>query len=262
MEKNLYLKDSLLNIEKDKNKKQLVLEKALYFFLEEKDSAAVTLLKNTEIERYILEKSDSFAQNKKYKTEKTKKLYENNNELQEKISQKEKQILLWQHIFQSELSENQSLQSLFKATQAHNKTLENIIDSLQNELLTIQESHKKIEFINDKGDKVLYYGEVKNETAQGFGMGLVEGKGIYVGEWANNLRHGKGKYIWENKHVYEGDFVRGKRQGFGTYTFDTGQKYVGGWSEDLREGEGALYDEKNKLLVSGIWKKDKLISKN
>lgn len=128
---------------------------------------------------------------------------------------------------------------------------------LSNEISEIKKAHGKLNFFNPKGKSVNYYGEVKDEKANGYGMGIFDSKGVYEGYWKNNERHGKGKYTWVNGDKYEGDFNDDSRHGYGIYLFSTGEKYVGNWKNDLRNGKGTFYSKEGKVLLDGTWTNDK-----
>lgn len=128
---------------------------------------------------------------------------------------------------------------------------------LSNEISVIKSAHGKLNFFNPKGKNVNYYGEVKDEKANGYGVGIFDSKGVYEGQWKNNERHGKGKYTWANGDKYEGDFNDDTRHGYGIYLFSTGEKYVGNWKNDLRNGKGTFYSKEGKALLDGTWTNDK-----
>lgn len=116
-----------------------------------------------------------------------------------------------------------------------------------------------IEFINRKGLKVSYFGQVKNGKAHGYGVGFYEGGGVYRGYWSENARHGQGLYTWKNGDTYEGNYVEGERTGFGIYTFASGEKYRGDWKSDVRDGYGELWSADGQLQWKGQWQKDKYV---
>jgi hypothetical protein len=131
--------------------------------------------------------------------------------------------------------------------------------ALEKEIYKVKSTHRKMTVVNKAGVKISYYGEVAEETANGYGIGIFETKGIYEGNWQNNLRHGFGTYHWKNGDVYEGDFVENQREGYGTYTFASGEKYVGNWKADLREGKGTVYSKEGDIMVEGYWERDKFL---
>ncbi len=113
-------------------------------------------------------------------------------------------------------------------------------------------------FENRKGLRVQYFGQVTNEKANGYGMGVYETGGVYKGYWAENSRNGKGEYRWTSGDEYIGDYVNGERTGYGVYKFASGERYEGGWLNDLRHGLGTQYSAKGEIVLQGEWKKDKL----
>ncbi len=130
------------------------------------------------------------------------------------------------------------------------------------EIEFLKKRHQVLQFLNNAGKKVSYFGEVASGKADGYGIGIFEGKSTYQGEWKNNLRHGKGIYIWANGDSYEGEYKEDKRNGKGTYQFESGEKYVGDWNNDLREGRGALYAADGSLIVDGPWLNDRYKKKD
>ncbi len=117
---------------------------------------------------------------------------------------------------------------------------------------------KPIYFKSSKGVKIEYAGQVVNNKANGYGVGLFESGGVYKGNWQNNKRHGKGVYIWKDGEKYEGDFVGDKREGFGIYTWKNGEKYEGQWKNDMRDGKGTLYKANGDIKIAGLFIKDNL----
>ena len=115
-----------------------------------------------------------------------------------------------------------------------------------------------ISFRNEKGNQIHYLGEVKNEKANGGGVGIWDTGGLYKGSWKDNQRHGEGVYTWKDGHKYEGAFVEGIREGQGTYYWSSGEKYVGEWKNNMRNGQGTLYDRDNNIQFEGEWVDDKI----
>ena len=71
----------------------------------------------------------------------------------------------------------------------------------------------KIVNINGKGQKVVYFGEVKNFKKNGKGIETCE-EYRYEGEFLNNLWHGQGRLEFlESTDIYEGHFTNGKITG-------------------------------------------------
>ena len=113
-------------------------------------------------------------------------------------------------------------------------------------------------FENRKGLRVQYFGQITNEKANGYGMGVYETGGVYKGYWKDNSRNGKGEYRWTSGDEYAGDYVNGVRTGYGIYEFVSGERYEGEWLNDLRHGQGIHYSSKGEIALKGEWKKDKL----
>jgi len=132
---------------------------------------------------------------------------------------------------------------------------------LSQEIEELKNAYAKMEFDNEDGQHVKYFGEIKAGKANGYGIAFFESKGIYAGYWKDNIRHGKGKYIWANGDTYEGNFVNGKREGYGVYTFASKEKYVGEWDHDVRDGHGTVYAKNGDVLLDGNWDNDHFIRK-
>lgn len=117
-----------------------------------------------------------------------------------------------------------------------------------------------ITFTNNKGSKLHYVGQVKTGKANGYGVALLNTGSRYIGEWKDNERHGEGTYYWKDGEYYEGTYVNDQRNGQGTYYWPNGEKYVGQWKNDQRSGKGAFYDKDGKILASGLWENDKMLT--
>jgi hypothetical protein len=129
----------------------------------------------------------------------------------------------------------------------------------KNKQLNRKEKIQVISFKNPKGNTIHYLGEVKNNQANGGGVGVWNTGSIYKGEWQNNQRHGKGLFEWTDGHKYDGEFVNDIREGEGTYQWSSGEKYVGAWKDGKRNGFGKLYDKDNNLKYEGQWLNDKIV---
>lgn len=117
-------------------------------------------------------------------------------------------------------------------------------------------------FTNEKGSQVHYVGKVKEGKANGYGIAILNTGSRYVGEWLNNQRHGQGTFYWKDGEYYEGNYTQDKRNGQGTYYWPNGEKYVGQWKDDQRSGKGAFYAKDGKLITSGVWENDEMITEN
>lgn len=129
----------------------------------------------------------------------------------------------------------------------------------KNKLLNRKEKIQVISFKNTKGNTIHFLGEIKNNQANGGGVGIWNTGSIYKGEWENNQRHGKGLFEWTDGHKYDGEFVNDIREGEGTYFWSSGEKYVGTWKDGKRNGYGKLYDKDNNLKYEGEWRNDKIV---
>jgi hypothetical protein len=153
--------------------------------------------------------------------------------------------------------EKDSLQ--LNAFTVYNHLLSADIQDLKAELNHLSNAYGKLAFHTPEGKAVNYFGEISNGRAWGYGMGILDTRGIYEGHWKNNARHGSGSYTWANGDRYEGSFVEGKREGHGIYYFASGEKYVGEWRNDVREGKGVFYDKDGSVLLEGNWQNDKYL---
>lgn len=140
-------------------------------------------------------------------------------------------------------------------------------------------SKAKIININEKGKKVVYFGEVNNFKKNGKGIETCD-EYKYEGEFVNNLRHGhgriefldcgdiyegqftngkitgKGLFIWSNNHQYKGDFVDGIKHGKGKYKWSDGTEYDGEYKNGIRQGYGK-YIWKDGRKFEGTFKNGK-----
>ncbi|NJB35686.1 MORN repeat-containing protein [Croceivirga sp. JEA036] len=117
-----------------------------------------------------------------------------------------------------------------------------------------------LKFKSKKGNLLHYVGQVDQGKANGYGIALLETGSRYEGQWLNNQRHGQGAFYWIDGEYYIGAYKEDKRSGEGTYFWPNGEKYVGQWKEDKRNGKGVFYSEKGKVVTSGVWRNDKLVS--
>ncbi len=117
-----------------------------------------------------------------------------------------------------------------------------------------------LKFKSKKGNLLHYVGQVDQGKANGYGIALLETGSRYEGQWQDNERHGQGAFYWIDGEYYIGAYLDDKRSGEGTYFWPNGEKYVGQWKEDKRNGKGVFYSEKGKVVTSGVWKNDKLVS--
>ena len=137
-------------------------------------------------------------------------------------------------------------------------------------------SKATIIYLNEKNQKIYYFGEVSNFAKNGMGKeitdeyrytgyfvdNLREGDGrieflengeLYEGEFTKGKINGKGLYIWSNKNVYKGDFVNGIKHGKGKYKWPDGCEYEGDYNNGEREGYGT-YKWKDGRIFTGRFK--------
>lgn len=136
-----------------------------------------------------------------------------------------------------------------------NKNFQADVLNLQNEITRLNDKDL-LKFKNANNKEVIYLGGIKDEKANGKGIGIMPSGAIYEGDWKDNLKHGNGKYKWADGELYDGEFKDDKRNGHGVYNWKNGDKYVGQWKDDRRHGKGILYDKNGKVLFDGIWEKD------
>ena len=138
-----------------------------------------------------------------------------------------------------------------------------ISDSVLNELNTLKEelartSLDSMTLISPLGDRLFFYGRIKDGQPNGFGIGFYSGKGYYIGEYEGNKRNGRGKHFYKNGDWYDGEFSSDARHGFGIYVFSSGDKYSGHWKEDLMNGTGEMITSEGER-IKGVWAKGKMI---
>jgi hypothetical protein len=139
----------------------------------------------------------------------------------------------------------------------------NTIDSLKNALALTQnklerkENVQVLSFTNQNGNLIRYLGEVKNNKANGGGIGVWDTGSVYTGDWKDNKRHGQGVFEWADGQKYEGNFDNDIRTGYGKYFWPSGEKYVGEFENNRINGEGILYDLDGKIEYEGVWKNGK-----
>ena len=147
-------------------------------------------------------------------------------------------------------------------------------DSLSNQITDLKEQliqNKKISAGKDniqvisfkgvRGNKIHYIGEVKDNKANGNGIGIWVTGSVYKGEWKNNIRHGQGFHEWPDGEKFDGTYVDGKRKGFGKYYWPNGERYEGQWVDDKRNGKGILFDPDGNIRFEGNWADDKPLKK-
>jgi hypothetical protein len=123
---------------------------------------------------------------------------------------------------------------------------------------TKAEARKVLRLKTSGNNDILYFGEVRDGKAYGYGIGLWTNGSTYEGYWKDNKREGTGTHEWKDGEKFEGSYVNDKRHGFGIYTWTNDEKYLGNWENDLRHGKGVIYNKKGDVVTGGIWEKDKL----
>lgn len=148
-------------------------------------------------------------------------------------------------------------------------TLKSQFDKLEKDLKTLENKYKEVSdnrnvitFRSSAGNKVHYIGDMVNNRANGFGIGIWDTGGVYKGEWRNNRRNGKGRYEWVDGEWYEGQFADDQREGFGVYYKRNGERFEGYWKENKRHGEGKVFDKNEQIINEGVWNEDNYVGKN
>lgn len=162
---------------------------------------------------------------------------------------------------------NKMIDSLNKISTRTQDSLLNKITDLKEQLIqskklsTGKENIQVISFKGVRGNKIHYIGEVKDNKANGNGIGIWVTGSVYKGEWKNNIRHGQGFHEWPDGEKFEGTYVDGKRKGFGKYYWPNGERYEGQWVDDKRNGKGTLFDPDGNIRFEGNWTDDKPVKK-
>jgi hypothetical protein len=139
---------------------------------------------------------------------------------------------------------------------AENIIVKNELALVKYELDDLKKPKAMLDLVSSKGVKFQYIGQVKNGSANGFGIGLFESGSVYKGFWKDNMRHGKGVFTWKDGERYEGNYLQDKREGEGDYYWKNGEFYKGQWREDKRNGVGKLYKKSGKIKKEGFWVDD------
>jgi hypothetical protein len=108
---------------------------------------------------------------------------------------------------------------------------------------------------------ITYFGEFKDDKANGQGTGIFPNGGKYVGEYKDGKWHGQGTFTYENGDKYVGEWKNGLFNGQGTYTWLDGRQYVGEWKDDKRHGQGTFIGT-DGTVKREIWEKGKLVEPN
>jgi hypothetical protein len=209
------------------------IQKAQYYFLQDKDSLALELLKpygkiSDSIQNHI-------QQIRRFNNLNT--VVENSYKPQNK---------------KETIQESDAIDAIL----AENIIVKNELALVKYELNELKTPKAMLDLISSKGVKFQYIGQVKNGNANGFGIGFFESGSVYKGFWKDNMRHGKGVFTWKDGERYEGNYVEDKREGEGDYYWKNGEFYKGQWREDKRNGAGKLYKKTGKIKKEGFWVDD------
>jgi len=146
-----------------------------------------------------------------------------------------------------------SMRFALEKAQMRNEVLEQQVATLADE--------RYLTFANEQGETVHYVGEVKDQQAHGWGVGLSESGIRYEGEWQANRHHGQGTLHWPDQEYYQGHFRAGERHGSGSYHWPDGKMFAGTWRADQRNGPGVFYDAEGNIMAQGIWRNNELVKK-
>lgn len=200
------------------------------------------------------------------------------NEFEEQIELSQQNRLLYGQIEQfneSLIEKEDSVVNLAVNVEVLQNQLKNLTESyddlesnLKNQLREEQEKYKEelssrstLRFKTAGGKDILYFGEIKDGKANGYGVGLWTDGSTYEGFWENNLRNGTGTQEWTDGELYEGAYKNDKREGYGIYTWSNGEQYKGGWKNDIRHGKGIIYDQNGEPIQAGEFENDRLKKK-
>lgn len=104
-------------------------------------------------------------------------------------------------------------------------------------------------------DGSVYQGDFYRDRKHGSGKMTFADGSIYAGEWLDGRRHGKGTFRFGNNASYSGDWENDLRQGSGKWKDGSGE-YEGQWKTDFRDGTGQFKNDREKSIITGIWKSD------
>lgn len=107
-----------------------------------------------------------------------------------------------------------------------------------------------------------------NNWSDCFGAVAYSNGDVYTGDFKNGKFHGNGTFANVDGFSFTGRYLDGIRNGFGVATFkiwhpsDNHHKFIGIYKNNQRHGQGSLLDVDGKVIISGTWNKDVLISKH
>lgn len=90
----------------------------------------------------------------------------------------------------------------------------------------------------------LYFGNVKNGKADGFGVYNYNSGNRYIGSFKNGLFNGHGIFIYKDEDRFEGEYLNGKQNGHGIFIYKDGDRFEGEYLNGKRNGFG-IYIHKN-----------------
>lgn len=82
----------------------------------------------------------------------------------------------------------------------------------------------------------------------------------YEGEWANDNRNGVGVYVWRDGMRHAGGQSNSQLSGPGVFSFTNGNRQEGEYANGVRNGPGVLWGPDGRLISSGIWRDDVLVT--
>lgn len=79
---------------------------------------------------------------------------------------------------------------------------------------------------------------------------------IYEGSFFDEQFNGEGRLTNEIGE-YVGGFDNGKKKGRGIFRWRNGERFEGNYDSDLKNGEGKMYNNKNVVVLQGVWQNDR-----
>lgn len=150
--------------------------------------------------------------------------------------------------------------------------LPNLLDKLKNKKSPLNKSIKGLQnliFRNQFDSLFFYTGEMKNETATGFGIASTISGFKYTGNWQNNVPNGFGVGKWSNGNTYVGEWKDGVFDGQGEFFLSDKKEiygnesytYIGEWKDGFFHGLGTFtqYNYNSRpSIYTGNWINGKL----
>jgi len=97
-----------------------------------------------------------------------------------------------------------------------------------------------VEFEQIEEEGFVYYGEVVEGMANGYGYAQWDDGSKYVGNWENDKIHGEGTFYDAEGNKFEGEFKDGERNGNGTMYYANGDEFEGEWKYGVKHGQGTM----------------------